>query len=813
MVRVSAGFAAALLALATFSPANAQAPTGVISGTISSTSPGNAPVNGAAIAIHRSSDSTVVAAVTTNAAGFFSRNGLQPGSYYLIISSLGFQTATRSISLTAASPNLTLGTVGLVPAAIALEGISATGQRSPVVLAADRSIYTVREMPLAQGGIAIDALRAIPELQVDIDDNIRARGGEPLIFLDGRPLPMQGEARLAFLRSLRADRIDRIEYIPNPSSAYEAEGQSGIVNIVLRRDVGLGLSGSLSANAGTLGTQNASGRVNYQEGMLTLFGGASVGFNQSRSSSYSFRENLAVSPVTFLEQSSEFRQDGLNGGADLTAELRLTERVTGWGIVRGNLGASEDSDLSEFIHQDAGRANTDWYERERDRELGNHNYSGAIGFRRVLEAQRNEMSAELRYNRTSNDADSDNLRNPFSLNGDPLGVAPDVTRIDALTREDLWSFQFDVQRPIATATRLDFGYRANFRLHTSRQEAGLYSEGGEAHEWQLDERFRYDEDSHAGYLNVDQKLGRLGVQAGLRVESVEGYNSATPLATPVSSQEMELFPSANFAYDLQNGRQLRLSYARRVQRPSVSSYNPINRSPADPFNRTTGNPLLTPAYLHVLDGNLSWTGDVGTLRINPFLAQGEGFTVSTRTVDANGVATMAPENVASATVVGGGINASVRQVGPFSGFINVSVEHVNFKVGNSSLIEKPVTMWNSNANVTASLPRGARLQMTAGFAPAQDSPDGRTAMRRQANFALTQNIMQNRGVLTLSVVDPFNLTQNTQFVRNASVDQMARSSNRVRRATLTVTYSFGRAPESNRRVVEDAQGGGGLGGS
>lgn len=791
--------------------ASAQTPTGTVTGTITSAAAGNAPIIGAAVAIHQSSDSALVAVVTTNQSGVFSRTGLAASAYYIEVSSLGFQTARRELTVAAGGGAVNLGTIALEAAAVMVEGVTAAGQRSPVVLATDRSIYNVREMPLAQGGVATDALRAIPELQVDVDDNIRAPNGEPLIFLDGRPLPMQGEARTAFLRTLRADRIDRIEYIPNPSAAYEAEGQSGIVNIVLRRDVGLGVSGSLSANAGTLGTQNLSGRINLQQGRLTLFGGALVGFNQTRSSSYNFRENLAVNPVTFLEQTSSFKQDAMNGGADMTAELRLSERVTGWAIARGNLGGSEDLDRSEFIHEDATHARTDWYERERNRNLDNDNYSGALGFRRVIEPQRNEMSAELRYNRTTSDNDTDTARNPFTLTGDPLDVAPDLTRIDASTDESLWAFQVDVQRPLADATRLDFGYRANFRTHSQRQEAGLYPEGGDAAEWERYERFRYEENSHAGYANLDQRLGRLGFQVGLRAERVAGTNTATPLTGPISRSELELFPSANLAYDLQNGRQIRVAYSRRVQRPSVTSYNPINTSPNDPYNRTTGNPLLTPAYLHQVTGDLSWSGDVGTLRINPFLAQGEGFWLSTRTVDENGVSTMAPENVASASVIGGGINASLRQLGPFSGFVNVALEHVNFDAGNSSLIEKPLTMWNSNANVTAALPGGARLQVTGGYAPGQTSPDGRTAARRQVNFAMTKSIMQNRGVVTLSVVDPFNLTVNTQIVRNASVDQLARSSNRVRRATLTVTYNFGRAPQSNRRVVEDAQGGGGLG--
>jgi len=681
------------------------------------------------------------------------------------------------------------------------------------VLAPDRSIYNVREMPVAQGGVATDALRAIPELEVDVDDNVRARGGEPQIFLDGRPLPMQGEARKAFLRTLRADRIDRVEYIPNPSARYEADGQSGIVNIVLRRDVGLGFSGSATANVGTLDTQNVSSRLNYQRGPLTFFGGALLGFNQSRSSSFDLRENLAATPVTYLQQSTGFRQNGVNSGADVTAELKLSDRATAWAIVRGNLGDSDDAARSEFIHMDGGQSPTDRYGQSREQDNGTHSFSTALGYRRVVEPQRNELSAELRYGAGGSAFDTDSRRTPFSLTGEDIGAAPDLTLVRSDDDDDSWSFQVDVARPLAARTRVDFGYRGNLRSAGNDLGVEFRTEEGEAEIVRQDGRFRYAEDYHAAYLTLDQGVGNLAMQAGLRAERVDGESRASTLTVPIATEDNRILPSANLAYQFGQGRQLRLSYSNRVQRPAARSYNPLNSSPIDPYNRSVGNPLLTPAEIHTASLDASWSGTVGTLRASQFYGRGSRFWTATRQVDANGVATIMPENIASAEMMGLGINASLRQMGPLSGFINLNIQNISFDAGSSNLTSNSFTVWQTNANVTATLPRAARLQVTGGFSPAQGSPEGRSSRFRQINFALTQRVWQERGVVTLSVVDPFNFSEYTSIIRNASVEQTARTTNRIRRATLTFTYNFGRAPQSTRRVLEDpAASGGGQGG-
>lgn len=804
--------AALLLPLLALRPAAAQQPQGTITGRVVTESTG-APLSSATVQIRRMEDSSLVAGVITNASGAFLRDGLAYGRYRVEISSIGHASVSRTdVVFSAAAARVDLGTVGLPLAALELEEVRVDAERSQVVLAPDRSIYNVREMPVAQGGMATDALRAIPELEVDVDDKITARGATPQIHLDGRPLPMQGEAQIAFLRTLRADRIDRIEYIPNPSARFEAEGQSGIVNIVLRSDVGLGFSGSGSANVGTRGTQNVSTRLNYQRGRLTFFGGGLLGYNQNRSRTFDFRENRAVTPVTYLQQTRDYRGNGMNAGADLTTELKLSERITVWSILRGNMRDANEEWFSEFLHLDAGQTPWDWYERKRHSDTRTHNFSTAIGFRRVVESQRDEFSAEIRYGRNGRDLGTRNWRFPFTPEGEPIAVDPDLTGISAISQGDTWAIQMDLMRPLSSATRFDIGYRGNFRINQNRQDVDYFVAGVPSQDRDENGLFHYDEDSNAAYVNVDNRLGSLGIQAGLRLEQVTGYNTSSLLAAPLRATESGLFPSANVAYDFGSGRQLRLSYSRRIQRPSAGDYDPINSTPADPFNRRTGNPLLTPAKLHNGSVDASWTGNVGTLRASQFIMQGSGFWLLTQNVDKAGVLTMMPENVAAATVLGTNLNASVRQVGPLSGFANLGIQRIDFDAGSANLNSRALLMWFSNLNVTANLPSDVRLQLTGRYSPAQATPDGRRSSFKQANIALTKRMWQNRSVVSLSIVDPFELSRNTFMTQNASVENTSRTTNRIRRATLTFTYNFGRAPQSSRRVVEEgSSGGGGLG--
>src|SRR5690606_6276632 len=157
----------------------------------------------------------------------------------------------------------------------------------------------------------------------------------------------------------------------------------------------LGLSGTLSANAGTRGQQGGTARLNYQKGRFTLFGGGSFSLSRNDYTNSDLRENRITDPVTFLQQSAIGRNDRGYGGADVTVEWKLTPRSTIWSGMRTNLNASGSDVTTNVLHMDALRDPTDRYDRIADSESDYFNGYGTLGFRRVVEAQRNEFSVEL----------------------------------------------------------------------------------------------------------------------------------------------------------------------------------------------------------------------------------------------------------------------------------------------------------------------------------------------------------------------------------------------------------------------------------
>ncbi|HLU26689.1 MAG TPA: TonB-dependent receptor [Longimicrobiales bacterium] len=296
------------------------------------TDPEGRALETAAIEVRTASDSALVTGALTDGNGQFRITGLAPGRYRIRVSLLGYRPrSSETIELTAESPAAELGTIRLEPVALEVEGIEAVAERAAVMVQADRTIYNTSNMPVASAGNATDVLRAVPELEVDADNNVKMRGNQPVaIHLNGRPMPLRGEQLANFLQQLPGDRIERIEVMPNPSARHDPEGTGGIVNIVLKENTDFGLSGSFSANASTRNRWYANGRLNYQRGRLTLFSGLGGNLFRNDSRTHDLRENLVTVPVTVIEQNGVSTNRSWGWHADWTAELRVGRQATLW---------------------------------------------------------------------------------------------------------------------------------------------------------------------------------------------------------------------------------------------------------------------------------------------------------------------------------------------------------------------------------------------------------------------------------------------------------------------------------------------------
>jgi hypothetical protein len=758
------------------------------------------PVSIASVALRRSTGTTVVAESITAASGAFRIEGVAPGSYVVEVSHIGYRTATRSdVTITASTERFDMGIIELEPSAIALEGIDVRAAPAPIAILPDRNVYSTRDMPAAVGGTATDVLRSVPELEVSMEGSVTTRGATPSIHINGRPAPMQGEALDRYLQQLPAERIDRIEVIPNPSARYEADGQGGIVNIVMKRGTNLGLSGSIAANAGTGNQQGASGNMSYQAGRLTLFGSVSASVFGNDHESSDLRENLTTQPTTFIQQDSRDHDSGDFGSVDLSAEVKVGSHGALWSDVGVGRNASDTEVHTAYTHLDHLRIPTQRYDRVNDRDLRGLFGSSSMGYVHVAEAGRREWSVQLRRTFNGRDDLNESARYWLSPDGAPLDLAPELTFAGQGQDHDGFSVEANVMRGWGESGRVEAGYRGSWRNSRNhfRMESEPTSDPAAAAESLGD--FRHRERIHAVFLTANHEIGRFRVQTGLRGEQADTRSALPILGETHDTGYWNLFPSINVSTAVGVGGQLRLSYSRRVDRPRVGILDPVTPL-LDPLNRQVGNPYLMPRYTHSITLTGSRTGRLGSLQLSPFYRRTVNSWDQVRTVDEEGVSTVTWQNLATTTSYGASINASVIQFGPVGGFVSVrgsrevrDASNLRADFSGSSTRFSVV----STANVRATSDLNVQGMLT--YLPARDVPQGRISSMVFSTLGVRQQLWDGRGSVNLSVVDPFELQRFTFTTRDGTHVQTGSSTFSARRATLGISYSFGRPPQSSRR--------------
>lgn len=771
---------------------------GVISGIVHSE--GGAPLPSASVALRRSADTILVAGSITAANGAFRIEGVSPGNYRVEVRHLGYRTATRSdVTITDSAERVDLGIIRLEQSPIALEGFEVSATRAPVVILPDRNVYSTSDMPAVAGGTATDVLRSIPELEVSVEGSVTTRGATPSIHINGRPAPMQGEALDRYLQQLPAERIERIEVISNPSARYEAEGEGGIVNIVLKRGTNLGLSGSVAVNAGTRRQKSGSGNINYQEGRLTLFGSASASFFGNDSENSDLRQNLNAQPVTYIQQDSRNRNSGGSFNADLGAEVKAGSRGTFWADVGIGRNASGIEALTAYTHLDHLRNPTQRYDRVNDREIRGLFGNTAVGYRNVAETGRSEWSLELRRNFNGNDNTSESAKYWLDPNGRALDLAPELTFAGEGQDQSGLSLEANLMRGWGESGQVEIGYRGSWRNTGNDFRMEVEAPGDLSAEEESAGDFRTRERIHAGFMSANQQIGRFHVQLGVRGEQAEVRRALPLTGETFATRYRDLFPNANISTEMGAGGQLRLSYSKRVDRPWAGMLNPVTPI-LDPLNRRVGNPYLMPRYTHSLDLMVSQTGRLGSLQLSPYYRRTVNSWDQLRTVDEAGVSTVTWQNLATITSYGASVSASLTQLGPVSGFVSVTgYREVRDASNLRADFSGSSASFSASSNLSLRVTPALSLQGFLTYLPARNIPQGRISPMVFSTLGVRQQLWGRRGSLNLSVFDPFELQRFTFTTRDRTHVQIGSSTFSARRATLGLSYNFGRPPQSNRR--------------
>jgi outer membrane cobalamin receptor len=756
------------------------------------------PLTSAAVTIRNATDSATVAGGMTSKDGRFRIDGLPIGRYLVRITHIGFKPHNVvNVEVTAAEPSAELGQMKLSVAAIDVAGVEATATKSPVIVEADRTIHDTKDMVAAKGGKAVDVLRSVPELEVDMNGKVTMRGNQSVeIHINGRKAPLRGDALTNYLQQMPGDRISKVEVIPNPSAKHDPEGSGGIVNIVMKDNADLGLSGSVSLNGSSRMHRGGGARINYQKGRFTLFTGGNFNFHDNTSSNYDLRRNLLASPITLFEQNGSSDNSGYWNGVDLTTEFKVGKQAHFWlnGSTWGN--GSENANLTAYGIMTDDRALLDSYDRFNRSEWSWRSGDVSTGFKQVFQPMKHELTIDLRRY-FGGSANENRIRKTLADATAPIELT--YTDLDQDNAET--SLSADYTRPLGKG-KMDLGARLAGRGNDYDNATEIFADETVTEPTSEARNFyQYDERFNSIYVTGSHPYKKFGFTAGLRAEFATTEFVLPTTGETFSNEYHTLFPSATVSYDFGKGLTARVNYGKRIGRPWPDILNPYVPV-TDPLNRRVGNPHLKPNYTHSITADLSKVGTRGTLRLAPYYRTTVNQWMDIKRVDSAGVSTVTWENVARVQTFGTSLTASLRPTptGRLSGSTTFNMFRELRDAGNlTSDYINAATRWSANANAQFKIDDNTNVQTNFNYNPPRTLLQGKMSAMIWNSIGLRRQFMEKKASLNLNVNDPFDLSRWNFTTNDRTHEQLSKTTWKNRQASLSFTYNWGKPPEQQSR--------------
>ena len=815
-------FTVLALALAAASAATAQNPNqprpmgplpaapGEVLGTIVDTAT-KEPVARASVAIRSRKDSSLVTGAITEANGAFRIQGLRSGDYYLRTTAIGFRPRTYTFSITDAAPRANVGPVTLTRIAVTLQSVQVEGQTPTVVIEPDRNTYKAKDVAPAAAN-ASEVLQATPSVDVDGDGKVSLRGNENVaIQINGRPTPITGAQLAAYLKQIPANIVERIEVVPNPSAKYDPEGMAGIINIVLKANTDLGVSGGLNAGVANMGRFNAGTNLGYQSGPVTLFG--TYGFNSDDRGIIGLndREQMDGSgaPLSFTNQLIDGRTTNAGHNFSTNIDYKLNSRDVISNAFSVNKRHQFDNSLAGYTDLDADQIFLDRYDFLRNDASKGLVFDNSLSMKRTFEPRKHELSGEVRFNRARDDDSTALWQQPLTQDGSINGglVAGERDRTKALTRQ--LTAQVDYVRPLTASTKLETGFKETERW-LDRDFLVTKDALGDGN-WlpsNLSNSFNFDEKVHAGYGVLSQSVGKFDLQGGLRAEFADRNFTLANSAEDFPYKYHSLFPSAIVNYKMSDASQIKVSYSRRIRRPGTQELNPF---PVffDQQNVFIGNPKLNPEYTDAFELGLSRSGSLGSIQFSPFYRHTtDVIRVDINTadvIDGREVTSVSFQNLAKSDSWGTDLNGSLRLGPKFNGLAGFNLFKMVTDGGSQSALSSNAVTWSYRLNGTTQLTPTVSLQANYFYRAPVNIEKGRFSAMQMTNITIKKKLDGDNMSMAVRFADPFDTMKFRIVAGDDNLTQTTARKFGVRATYVTFQYNFGQTPKIRMPKEEPAQ--------
>jgi outer membrane receptor protein involved in Fe transport len=788
-------------------PAAGAQPAFELRGKITDTA--NVPLPNASVTLRPKGSTVTIAGAIAGKDGSFRVANLRPGTFTIRVVYIGYAPVIQDITLSPKSPVLDIGVAKLAPISTQLEAVKVTEARDAVAIAPDRNAYVARDIAPGASN-ASELLENVPSVQVDVDGKVSLRGNENVVIqINGRPTPMRGTQLSAYLKTLPANVIDRIEVVPNPSAKYDPEGMAGIINIALKQNVDLGLSGSTNTSVSTRERYNASGNIGYQSGPWSSFISVGIVADERNALGLNDRQRFDASNALMSTTAQSILLTPSQKGQNLnaTVDYKVNNRdVLSNALMLSHRTSGENSVTTQSL-LDASGSTLDQYFRPRQNDSKGLMVDYDVAFKRTFKPREHELSTEFRFNR-SHDEDLTDERHLASA-----GAAYNYGRIDrndAVTKQV--TGQLDYTKMLVPRRKLDLGWKSNARWMDRDYRVTIDETGDGA--WApspLSNALEFDESVHAAYALLSQGVKKWDLQAGLRGEYATRTFSLASESFPYDYAS--LFPSAVASYSLGEGSTAKASYSRRIRRPGTQELNPFPTY-FDADNVFFGNPQLSPEYTDALELGWTKTGPKGMVQLQPFYRHTANVIRininTTDTLDNREITSISFRNLAESNSWGSDLTGQLKLSPKFTALTNFSLFKIVTDGGSTSAVGSDAIGWMGRLNLTSELTKRTTVQVAYNYRAPMKLEGGEMGAQQVMNFALRQKVQGDKGAVTLRIADPFEMLRFKVTAGDDKVTQITQRNPESRMVFVGYQYNFGRPPRV-RQVAPESTGGGSVG--
>jgi outer membrane receptor protein involved in Fe transport len=714
--------------------------------------------------------------------GFFKFTNIETGKYLIKIQFIGFAKHTVWVEKQK-NKNLELGTIILLPDNKMLNAVEIIGKKAFIEKTTKGLVVNADATLSQQGGTAVDVLRNTPTIFVDAEGGISMRGKLPLILINGR------NSKLNNLANIPSSSVDKIEIITNPSAEYDAEAESGIINIILKKGKEEGINGAFSTGLGygAKGRFNSSALLNYKKKAWNVGIGYDNRLAERNRKATGDRINFNLPLQYFLTQR---RNDDRN---EETHNLRLNIDFENKKYLFNTelIYSIENETNFETLFSTFEKQSREFTSQNRrfSEEIRKENiYEGAFSLQRKF----TDKSKKLTFNATTSfnrGAENTDIATQYlTANNQETGI-PFVQKTTFGEKSSITNLRVDYAQLLSKGV-LETGYKALFRFFDN--DFGQQDQKNEVFEPIISRtgNLKFSESVHAIYGQYKQKSEQWDFEAGLRAEQTVNSGAIKSQNINFNNSYLNLFPSMNIGRNLTDKQSLRFLYGKRINRPSLGQLNPFTDI-TDSLTQRSGNPKLKPEIADNFEISYGLEGINYTISLKTYYRYGKNTILPFTELQSNGVLFTKLLNVGSTQTVG---LEGILTYSPFkiwNGNVSSSVFNQAIDAGNiQAEVTNQLVGWNVKWLNDINIWKNGKLQMIGVYNSPTATIQGTRLSVYNVDIAFQQKILKSNGRLGVILTDIFN-TQQSGFTWNTPEFNFKRSFKIDTRAILiTFAYTF-----------------------